>query len=103
MKRARKDAVANKENLNLLGPSAREKGKGKAREHERSRSHSETKDAPWEHMELDKEPNPFARLDRDYPQHPPARFESPVKSVEVVNHSDLNTASTSRFVSRIMF
>jgi hypothetical protein len=89
-KRVRKDVVANKENLNLSELRPRENGKGKARERERSRSHNEAKEELWQRMELDKEPNPFARLDRDYPQHA-ARSGSPAKVVEPVNHSDLNS------------
>lgn len=99
-KRIRKDTSANKENLSLSEIRSREKVKGKAKERERERSKSgndstasttsSIKDEPWQRMELDKEPNPFSRLDRDYPQHA-ARPASPVKIVQQMNHSDLNS------------
>ena len=83
--------------------SLRDKGKGKAREqppptpqrHPRDRSKSVTDDEPWKHMEMDGEPNPFARLDRDYPQHaapsapePPAPGAAPTQNA---SHPDLNS------------
>jgi hypothetical protein len=37
-------------------------------------------------MDLDEEPNPFTRLDRDYPQH-----AAPPKPLQNANHSDLNS------------
>lgn len=101
-KRVRKEVVANKENLNLLELRPRENGKSKARERGRSRGCNETKDEPWQRMELDKEPNPFARLDRDYPQHA-ARSASPAKVVEPINHSDLNSVCLPRFRSPLLY
>jgi hypothetical protein len=69
----RAKTASNKENSN-----APPKDKGKAR----------LNDEPWMEMVLDEEPNPFARLDRDYPQHAAASGSSnPVAQ----NHSDLNS------------
>jgi hypothetical protein len=100
-KRVKKDVASNKENLSVFEGygtgTVRDKGKGKAKDLPQ-RHHRPIEDEPWRRMEVDEESNPFARLDRDYPQHAAPGVSSQPSTESCLpaptpnaNHSDLNS------------
>lgn len=93
----KKDNAANKENIIVLAGPSRNTSKAKTPGHQRSQSKAEAVGEPWRHMELDEEPNPFKRLDRDFPQlarsgvSTASASKAAAMNSAPADHSDLNS------------
>jgi len=89
-KRLKKETSADKENILQLGSkSVKDKAKAKTSSHKFRQPDTDDDDEPWKKMQLDKERDPWAKLDRDFP---PAILPAPpptMPSAHSIKYPDL--------------